>query len=1396
MTASKKTALRTRRVNQCDCCDVLYYGSGSIAVTGMVRVVCFPSVICEYQAAPRDVYKAVYVGNDIPSFTPSPFLAMRRGRADNGAPLQQRRNRTRTPHVRGDACSYIVHTSCQEAVFDHIVSHVGGWDGVRAHEDRGLDCPVALTEPCAVPSHSRGVCNELLFEVYGATGVMHITSSAAAALNVAGLKQKSKGGIGKKHAAAAGWDHVMTCLVIDIGHSSTTVLPIVDGTAVGSAVARCAVGTSCMQDHLKTLIAARHPGLDLGDLAEETIADLFQECGVVASDYGSAATSLSGDKRLFAELSDAEYMAAAHSRGASKASESKRRGDVDGKSQQKVTARRKVEHARCTHRLETVAGSGAVVGALQHHHPFLRVPVADTSCPAFVSSALQGDYLHEWTVADLRAARSVVRKMRSEQEASDCHMWMVDEDGMELAASNIHDTRSDIVSELSSVPLWAIVTAMDCDGVRPPARLTPAILQSGEAWQGMSKWSKEYLEKSELERLSTVMIQIPYRRDMGSEMDERIMEYLHYLEKERRKQVSAMRFRSTALYELEERVKALDAMRDFVKFCRKFDAVRDAVAVVRGQVREGSRGTETPATGDSTSVEAGDTTMNNEHVPSAPASAGYAQLRAVLRQETLGESVPVSRREQRDLLERADLFLANGEERIAEELEQFSVVSVEALYRQFGEREKTAPKALAAMESSQRTNEDMCSLLTEQINIINALLSEADVDIDTSSRRSKRRGNERGTRKRVTDKSPVDVTNIVEGDSGSYADWEEKVKPLREEYVTLSRELGEQRLARYLNRKGLSDAAALEQEIARLLAERGACSDAILQLKSRVFRVKEEKRLHHRSGSTKRIRHAARRRHEMESFEEEDESHEGDSTTGARGARRKSGPVSRSRRSSRVESERSTPINGSDQGNGLEEDGQEGSVVNDVKGAGGRAPANGEAQGDVAASCAVVKSNSTFVLQCVDDERTALLKRASAYLASCDDERDMQVLIGELAVSVKKVEADLDQLDLGAWRAQVMPTQGGRVEPGSLVMGVDWASIAGLLKSLRHLDDIKSIARDGDESPAIESAMALASRSSRSCWDEASDSVTLFDEMVAVWPTEIRATIETARRVYMASLDSKVFAKRGGAVHASAVTGGARDGHGTVGGFASASKTSGAGAVKVQHHADALANQIRIGSERIRACEVLFQPHLGLEYTSAQSTFAKLEYAGLMETIHKSMEALMRSPIANQSSAASVASDERRTTLKKRVLQTVILTGGGAALPGLGTRLLLELESMFHMYAEDAHVLTSRAPLLDAWRGCAKLARCSLVAHAHVQNVHPLARYAEATAKGYVYANSDTATPCMLTRAAYEEYGNGPALLRYLNHLPASPFAPTTVASTVAKGILAVHPLSNIYAPV
>jgi actin-related protein 6 len=134
---------------------------------------------------------------------------------------------------------------------------------------------LVITQPLFTPDELRRLTCEVLFEDYQFGSVCVMPPSLAAS-----LARRARDAADERDAFA----HQNCGIVVDVGYSSTHVVPIFDGRVLNYAARRVDVGGKTLVNYMKELISFRH-----FDVAEEThlVTDVFEQVCFVAKDFES-----------------------------------------------------------------------------------------------------------------------------------------------------------------------------------------------------------------------------------------------------------------------------------------------------------------------------------------------------------------------------------------------------------------------------------------------------------------------------------------------------------------------------------------------------------------------------------------------------------------------------------------------------------------------------------------------------------------------------------------------------------------------------------------------------------------------------------------------------------------------------------------------------------------------------------------------------------------------------------------------------------------------------------------------------------------------------------------------------------------------------------------------------
>lgn len=175
----------------------------------------------------------------------------------------------RRPHERGIITTFDVQRDVWASIFSADRGIGVSWSD--SHPS------LVLTEALGVPLRVRRATDQLVFDVFsfGACAVVSPQRFAATAAVTSSLAASSVSpGVGK-------WQS-RTCIVIDVGFSATTVVPIVEGREMVRAARRLSLGGKALTNLLKQTVSFRS-----WNMSDETavINAVKERCCFVASEY-------------------------------------------------------------------------------------------------------------------------------------------------------------------------------------------------------------------------------------------------------------------------------------------------------------------------------------------------------------------------------------------------------------------------------------------------------------------------------------------------------------------------------------------------------------------------------------------------------------------------------------------------------------------------------------------------------------------------------------------------------------------------------------------------------------------------------------------------------------------------------------------------------------------------------------------------------------------------------------------------------------------------------------------------------------------------------------------------------------------------------------------------------
>uniref|UniRef100_A0A336L8Y8 Actin-related protein 5 n=1 Tax=Culicoides sonorensis TaxID=179676 RepID=A0A336L8Y8_CULSO len=150
----------------------------------------------------------------------------------------------------------VTHYQIQEQIFDYTFKHLG-------IDTTGVAHPVVITECFGNPNSCRALMSELLFECYNIPGV---------AYGVDGL-------FSYKYSNAA-----KNGLIINIGHYTTHVIPVINHKVIGQNARRINVGGYHMINYLHRLLQLKYP-VHANSITISRVEELLHEHCSIAYDY-------------------------------------------------------------------------------------------------------------------------------------------------------------------------------------------------------------------------------------------------------------------------------------------------------------------------------------------------------------------------------------------------------------------------------------------------------------------------------------------------------------------------------------------------------------------------------------------------------------------------------------------------------------------------------------------------------------------------------------------------------------------------------------------------------------------------------------------------------------------------------------------------------------------------------------------------------------------------------------------------------------------------------------------------------------------------------------------------------------------------------------------------------
>lgn len=152
----------------------------------------------------------------------------------------------------------ITQFNVQEQIFDYTFSHLG------IDSNGSINHPIMITEPVANPNYSRLLLSELLFECYHVPGICY---------GIDGLYSYQHNGHSKK-----------TGLVINCGHHTTHIIPVIKGTPDLINSRRIDVGGYHITYYLHKLLQLKYPA-HYNAITPSRAEELLYEHGFLAVHY-------------------------------------------------------------------------------------------------------------------------------------------------------------------------------------------------------------------------------------------------------------------------------------------------------------------------------------------------------------------------------------------------------------------------------------------------------------------------------------------------------------------------------------------------------------------------------------------------------------------------------------------------------------------------------------------------------------------------------------------------------------------------------------------------------------------------------------------------------------------------------------------------------------------------------------------------------------------------------------------------------------------------------------------------------------------------------------------------------------------------------------------------------
>ncbi|CDZ96567.1 Actin-related protein-Arp5p [Phaffia rhodozyma] len=161
---------------------------------------------------------------------------------------------------------------CNFDLMEHVLDYTFLNLGIDTHS---IDHPVLMTERVCTPLASRALMSELLFEAYGAPAVTYGIDSLFAFSRT-----------GKKDGIALG-----------MGHTSTSVVPVVNGRGLVGSARKLAWGGSQASEMMLKLVQMKYPGFPT-KVTPNQATFMYRESCYFAEDFQTEIKTLADTKRI------------------------------------------------------------------------------------------------------------------------------------------------------------------------------------------------------------------------------------------------------------------------------------------------------------------------------------------------------------------------------------------------------------------------------------------------------------------------------------------------------------------------------------------------------------------------------------------------------------------------------------------------------------------------------------------------------------------------------------------------------------------------------------------------------------------------------------------------------------------------------------------------------------------------------------------------------------------------------------------------------------------------------------------------------------------------------------------------------------------------------------------